>query len=432
MFVPTLDEIQAMTVQLMPEVASIAGRAFDQAPIVVIDDKERLLMSVQARRTPQTTLAEGLLIDRRVEIIRRAWAIYSSYDGKIHILMDNYRSYINDTGVNPDVLFKPALRCVLAHEMTHYLQDEYVELPKVLDAEQGLMQDVLLEGQAEWVMQQSCKEPLIWNFITTSLGYDVLSSRDPSDPVVLKYGYGKQFMEALWLVGGMEATWHALELLPPSREELLDVVRPRLLPGWLDDSFLRSAAAPLVVAGAKVSVRPANAWSTFLPSEGREKDSLIAPASRAGLSLTAIGSGLKSKVVALVMEQLDGPRTWIQTRRAIAKSFAGRDSHIMLFFLSYGIDDVGVRRLAALERHYNLDDTLCLRVFASVGYQECWAAKGRLLLLTVESQSRVRGGNHDKIMASILDRHLSTEYVQMPAAIPKAIQMRLVDTSSNF
>lgn len=429
-----LDEkiLHQMVVELVPKVEASTGRHFHEIPEITLNTKASMFKQLdeqlfQMGQWGVSTVSLESQKTQSTKLIEDGLAIYSTYDRGIHLISDNFSSYIRDTDVNPEMLLAPTLKCLIAHELTHALQDQYVKDPETDSEASAQVLLAMQEGHANLVAHQNCPEPLVWGFIQTAQGTDVLSSRSDTDDVPFTYGYGEQFMAILQRVGGNEALWYALGQPPPKRAEFVEIVQTQLLSNWRDTHWLQESANRLISQGLNVDIHPAGAYEIFPYPDGRLQDSRLAPPVRAGLSLQARtqgGDNAKSTnpavtVSALVMESLEQPKKWIQARRETARYFANGQMEMGLIMPLGYIQSAKIFKPKALIRS-GADDALCMRVQSKTSYLECWAAKGRLLLLTAQRQPDIEIAEHLNVLTTLLSLDIATEYPE--AALPPAAQ----------
>lgn len=427
-----LDEkvLHQMVVELVPKVEASTGRHFQEIPLITLDTKAGMFKQLDAQlfQMGQWGVSAVSLESQKTQsmmLIEDGLAIYSTYDRGIHLISDNFSSYIHQTDVNPEMLLAPTLKCLIAHELTHALQDQYVKDPETDSEESVQVLLAMQEGHANLVAHQNCPEPLVWGFIQTAQGTDVLSSRSDTDDVPFTYGYGEQFMAVLQRVGGNEALWQALGQPPPTRAEFIEIVQSQLLPGWRDTHWLQESAGSLLSQGQTFDIHPAGAYEIFPYPDGRLQDSRLAPPVRAGLRLqagTQTVYNAKSTdpaitVSALVMESLEHPTKWIQTRRETARYFANGQMEMGLLMPIGRIQSAKLLKPKILVKS-GADDALCIRIQSTVSYLECWAAKGRLLLLTAQRQQEIEPTEHLNVLKTLLSLDLATEYPEAALPIP--------------
>lgn len=423
----SLDEkaLQQMVLELVPKVEASSGRQFQEVPVITLDTKASMFKQLdeQLFQMGQWGVSAVSLESQKTQsakLIQDGLAIYSTFDRGIHLISDNFSSYIRNTDVNPEMLLAPTLKCLIAHELTHALQDQYVKDPDTDSEESAQVLLAMQEGHANLVAHQNCPEPLVWGFIQTAQGTDVLSSRSDADEVPFTYGYGEQFMTVLQRIGGNEALWYALGQPPPKRSEFIEIVQSQLLPNWRDTQWLQAQANPLISQGLSVEVHPAGAYEIFPYPDGRLQNSRLAPPVRAGLSLeakakdyTVLSTDPAVTVSALVMESLEHPQKWIQSRRETAYYFSKGQIEIGLIMPLNYIRSAQLRTPKVLIRN-GADDAFCMNVQSKTNYLECWAAKGRLLLLTAQRQSEIEITTHLNVLKALLNLDIATEYPEIP------------------
>ena len=144
-------------------------------------------------------------------------------------------------------------RVILAHELTHALQDQNFGLLKLpLEAkdndDRALAASALIEGDATLVMTQYMTQDLTWRTFTDTVGYSMTQSMEEirkaprylREMLVFPYLKGQQFCAAVFARGGYPALsavyanppastaqiLHPEEYFPESREDPVPVVFP--------------------------------------------------------------------------------------------------------------------------------------------------------------------------------------------------------------
>lgn len=150
-------------------------------------------------------------------------------------------------------------RIVLAHELTHALQDQHFSLKKLpleikTNDDRAMAASALVEGDATLVMTQYMLRNLsmrsLKDNLTTSLTQDTAqlqkAPRFLREMLIFPYLRGQEFCAALQVRGGYDAISEAYANLPTSSAQILDVSK------YLDD-----ATAPVVIDWPEIAVNGA-------------------------------------------------------------------------------------------------------------------------------------------------------------------------------
>ncbi len=231
--------LQRIVEDLAPYVEEAAGARFDELPEVVIADSELLAQVVYEEQV----YLLGALTDQsstQAEEVARATADgaahlfagkYGFLEKRLYLSLDSIAAALADRGADPR-LAMPVVKIVLAHELTHALQDQRADLDAlVTTAPNGdaiMAANCLVEGHAVWVHEQ----------VGATLGLhgamdvmsDLLGYRSPSVPTdsaafttAYVYGLGRDFTAWHTADGGTDRMWEVL-LDPP--EETAMIVHP--------------------------------------------------------------------------------------------------------------------------------------------------------------------------------------------------------------
>lgn len=160
---------------------------------------------------------------------------------RAHVLEENIAGFYDERpgkkrlyAVSEDRRLTPANQLILAHELRHALQDQYVDVHQALPASVGDFDDrriawmSLLEGDATLVMERFLMRRLPGGEEGLDLpGLSVPTPEVPGAPpvvrdqLVLPYLVGREFARALWRNGGAEAIRSAWSRPPESTEQVL-------------------------------------------------------------------------------------------------------------------------------------------------------------------------------------------------------------------
>lgn len=208
--------LERMLEQELIRVEAVMGRQAIETPTLRVSTSEEFVTSMVAAarlRDPTLGADRGALAaeERSLQAqTERSLALYTSHDGVITLLSDRLPEKINELGRGSALA---ALRCVMAHELAHALQDQWVNT----DADPPVAPDdraLVVEGQATWVESQLCDDIMARQSVLGGL-----SARGKMSPGEESYALGWWFMDSLVARWGVEATWAALES-PPRRDDV--------------------------------------------------------------------------------------------------------------------------------------------------------------------------------------------------------------------
>jgi len=397
----TTAELQGRMEALMPQVEAVAGRAFFERPRLTIASRQEVLaVDAEVRRKYLGPEAETDAWTR--QIVGRAVAIYLPSTATIYVIGEAVERLFQ-VHEHSAALLRPALDCLIAHELTHALQDQHLPLLRDEASDALLASLVMREGQANLLMHDVCRDPVTDHLLSAVQGIDSLSSQDPSDPDIYTYGYGERFTSVLRDRYGSPGLWWAMAQPAPSRAEVEAVVGPTLLPGWRDP-------APLVAEGARLaggedwttSAGPMSAFSLVEALNDDVRDG-GGPTADAGLYWQADLGDRQVTLLAFAMPDAGVASGWVERRRRQLDTAARVGTSVHLLSPS----------LLALQR-LRTRPTAGARalpgsaVVAAVGlgdgerYAEEWVASGRRLLGIAGTNVRLRGGAPDLVMQRLL------------------------------
>jgi hypothetical protein len=272
--------------ELQGEVAEVGGVAFRaHVPVDFMTRAEmvRYLEEVLDSEYPparaaadERTLVAFDLLPRGADLRRlRAKLLQENIAGFYDERPGRKRLY----AVSGDRRFTPANQLVLAHELRHALQDQYMSIHSLLPDSVGDFDDrriallSLLEGDATLVMERFLvrRLPGVEQDALDTSGMTLPTPDMPGAPAVLRdqlvlpYLAGRDFVRSLWRGGGWDAVRSAWSRPPESTEQVLHPAK------YLE----REAPRPVEIAYAPGAARLLNEGilgevlaTTLLESEG--------------------------------------------------------------------------------------------------------------------------------------------------------------------
>jgi len=268
------EELKSVVAELVPIVEEQAGRKFFHIPELVIADAGIL---ADVLYEEQIHLLQNLVKLDEAESRESAhrtssnlsYAFVGKYgflDKKLYVVSDGIRDALAQRGVSPE-LIEPVIEIVLAHELTHALQDQHTDLDKVVssrvDADAVMAVNCLVEGHAVWVHERvgsalGHDDALI--IVRDILGYgdrghDISNMSSGAFYTSYVYGKGRAFVDHHVRTGGVEATWRML-VNPPGDTSMIvtpETYNPYVAPAWRAD--VRNA-----IAMARMTITPPS-WS---------------------------------------------------------------------------------------------------------------------------------------------------------------------------
>jgi len=231
--------LQRIVEDLAPIVEKAAGARFDELPEVVVADSDLLAQVVYEEQvyllgalTDQSTSQSEEVARATADGVAHLFAgKYGFLDKRLYLSLDSIATALAERGADPR-LAMPVVKIVLAHELTHALQDQRADLDTlVTTAPNGdaiMAANCLVEGHAVWVHEQVGAELGLhgaMDVMSDLLGYR--SPGIPSDPAAFTtayvYGLGRDFTAWHTAAGGTDRMWEVL-LDPP--EETAMIVHP--------------------------------------------------------------------------------------------------------------------------------------------------------------------------------------------------------------
>ena len=227
---PTLDDaLGPLVAELVPLVEATAGAEFVTTPEVVLADAAMLSeVLFEEQRHLLTRLTD--LDDDEATAAARASADdlaavfagkYGFLDKRLYISIDVITDRLKAQGA-PSSQAGPMVTVVLAHELTHALQDQHADLERVVSttgtADGVMAANCLVEGHAVWVHER----------VAAALGYDEASElmaealgyrgSVPRDMeafyTAYVYGLGRDFVDYHGREGGTDRVWELFDEPP--------------------------------------------------------------------------------------------------------------------------------------------------------------------------------------------------------------------------
>jgi len=176
-------DVDAMIASVKPELESVMGLVLEDVPKAHVSTREALVVRTGAvyagRIRAYRELAEGegaKIRARAARDVDRALALYLPDDGDIYLNSDAVQKAFADAEAS-GALLQPVVRCVIAHELTHALQDQVAAVPWEDDDDLLERSEFLREGQAMQIELQLCKDERAQNFLEALTNVDVLARR---------------------------------------------------------------------------------------------------------------------------------------------------------------------------------------------------------------------------------------------------------------
>jgi hypothetical protein len=392
-------QVDAMIASVRPELESITGFTLDDVPKAHIATREALVVRVggvyAGRIRAYRALAEGeggKIRARAEREVSRALALYMPDDGDIYLNGDAVEQAFSDAEASATLL-EPVVRCVIAHELTHALQDQLAATFVTADDGVLVRAQYLREGQAMAIERKLCHDEHARDFLEALSSVDVLPSRAPDD-LTVPYGFSRIFVETLEERGGKNAVWGALQIAPVSDADIVSVARSRLVPGWNDPAALSAILAPY---------RPGLGWSMdegafapmqLFPQLMEQKIGEVQGArAEAGLKTWAERDGSRVAGFVFLLEDDADAARWVRQRK---NAVAGLET--------------GGRILTLSTTHVVPGDLKPLRMkqldgiaFELGSYSEGWAHRGRVLAGVSMSGPHMSRREMESALTAMLD-----------------------------
>ncbi len=400
------DRLAELRDAVAPAVEAAVGRRLVEMPPVQIQREADVRASIWkavrdglvGRGVPAGRAAtEADALSRAV--VDDALAIYDGATGRVYVVKEHVEAWAGAADM-PDHQLEAVCSCVLAHELTHALQDQHAPDPPGGDPDLAARRRALDEGQAKVVEGLVC---------TGRLGEagELLRATSPAvrleegapaagTPAFL-YDYGAAWVADLWRREGAEAVWTALGS-PPTHDELSARVSALRSEPWWQPDWIRTLAGAL-------DTGPLDAPA---PTQGKVDR----------VSLTSFLRGLWPNVPLTALPRSDeglvfrgeGAETllvgaWtVPDARAAAKYLSRRTQELVN--LEVKAPRLFARRPLALPRPR-------IFVFRELGtaflfhggggtYDEAWVLDGQRLLLVAATSRRVRPKELRDALAELL------------------------------
>jgi hypothetical protein len=227
----TATELGWMAREVAPVVEAVAGRKLTSMPEVVVATPRRIADVMYEEQLDLLLRVDGLPPEEAEQTARRTAAeVSSSFNGKYGFI--DHKLYVSVEGVRrsmllegaPDWMLRPLLRLVIAHELTHALQDQHADLTTLVhQASSGdaiMAINCAVEGHAVWVHEQVGAQAGLDEAVEVlrqMMGYDqpIRRRMDPGGFYhAYVYGLGRDFAAHHAEVGGNQRLWRMLAAPP--------------------------------------------------------------------------------------------------------------------------------------------------------------------------------------------------------------------------
>ncbi len=241
-----LQEAKDFTDEIVPLVENAAGRKFTKILEIVIADRTMITKILTAELKPQL---ENLYPSYSVEEIEQLSLLqarilsisllgkYGIRDGKLYLLPRNLPPLLKLIK-SDDEDAKSILKLILAHELTHALQDQEVNLKRVnqiTQIDQFNAFSAVFEGHAVWVQDTVGRQMGLHDSIVTMsrmMSAGAIEFEDPAMQMINKmvaskyeqiYLGGERFIGYFYQQGGNDKVWQIL-IDPP--QKTLMILKP--------------------------------------------------------------------------------------------------------------------------------------------------------------------------------------------------------------
>lgn len=233
---PELEALERLVAELVPDVEAAAGRTFREVPEVVLAEPEDIARVLHDERVHLMTRISGLEPDEAERAARSGAEPVASFvgkygflDKKLYVLRGGVMVALASRGVDRE-LAPRVTELVIAHELVHALQDQHVDLARVVgartDGDAVVAVNCTVEGHAVWVQERVGRargHDDAVREVAHILGYDP-DGATWLDPEAFYtsyvYGQGRNFVAHHAEQGGIEATWELLAH-PPARSAMI-------------------------------------------------------------------------------------------------------------------------------------------------------------------------------------------------------------------
>jgi hypothetical protein len=241
----TTAEAQGYVSELVPLVEQVTGRKFKTTPAIKIVTRAEMAVAATKEMLPrlQRLMPDAASAELRNEayqggrsLAMSALGKYGTADKTLYLPAGNLIPLMHATGVDP-ALQTSLLKIVIAHELTHALQDQEVNLDGLFKPDMGLERlhgvAAAVEGHATWAAEQvaallklSPAAAELARAISTSdfqglpeLSKSVANSSEANDNTTI-YLRGRDFMAYFAAHGGTERQWEVLAA-PPATSRMI-------------------------------------------------------------------------------------------------------------------------------------------------------------------------------------------------------------------
>lgn len=249
---PDADALRQMVAELAPVVEEVAGRRFETLPEVVLASptalsevlfREQVHLLGRLSNLPHEAAEVAAM--QSVGALSGTFAgKYGFLDKRLYVVTDGVASAVASRGADP-ALVGPVLELVVAHELTHALQDQHTDLAGVVSARadgDGVMAvNCVVEGHAVWVHEQVGQRLGHTDavaLVAAIHGYDPALPGLPDVPerfyTSYVYGQGRAFVAWHHAEHGPEQAWRLLREPPASSAMILapETYAPTLGAPW--------------------------------------------------------------------------------------------------------------------------------------------------------------------------------------------------------
>lgn len=226
--------------EILPLVEQAAGKKFLRTPRVKVCRRAEMVKSLRADLTPQMRLVAGLIGDKKARAAMAAnlaeamgaamLGKYGVQDKVLYLPAGNVRPLLKLMKVDPK-LTRPLLKLIVAHELTHALQDQHIDLtksivrPDTVDSLQAF--NACIEGHAVLIQDLVGEKLHLTKAVrefSRLLAAGCIESDDPvanmqnrmmAEQFKATYIGGRAFMGWHYERGGTKKVWQILAA-PPS------------------------------------------------------------------------------------------------------------------------------------------------------------------------------------------------------------------------
>lgn len=235
----TLTELRWMMKEVVPLVEEIAGRRLQKLPEIVHASRDELADVVYNEQLHLLSSVEGMSEADAARSARRT-AIemsgafagkYGFLDGRLYISVEGIEDSLALEG-GPQWMLRPMIRLVIAHELTHALQDQSANLEDLVSSAPSsdaiMAINCVVEGHAVWI-HEAVADKLDLHatsaVLSRMLGYDqpVRRRMNPDHFYhTYVYGLGREFIDYQHSVGGNERIWEIIANPPLSTSMIVE------------------------------------------------------------------------------------------------------------------------------------------------------------------------------------------------------------------